>query len=267
MPISPQARPYLDALPSAGGKRAVVTGGNAGLGRETVRYLAHKGAAVVIAARALAKAEEARADVLRDVPAADIAIEQLDLSLLSSVRSAAARLGEQPIDLLICNAGIMALARSQTEDGFEAQLGVNHLGHFALVGRLWEALNVRPGARIVSVTSGAGFNASIDFDDLMGERRYDRWRAYGQSKLANMLFTLGLARRLSDRGGVPPASARSSQAATPASDVRPSGTWPTRAPRWSSPPATSPKLRRLELTSNAMCRQRTSRSSNSTSPP
>jgi protochlorophyllide reductase len=207
MPVPPAVKPYLDALPSAGGKRAVVTGGNTGLGRETVRYLALKGAAVVIAARELAKAEEARAAVLRDVPGASITTIALDLSSLASVERCAARLAVEPIDLLVCNAGIMALDRSETEDGFEAQLGVNHLGHFALVGRLLGALTARSGSRIVSVTSGAGFNASIDFDDLMGERKYDRWRAYGQSKLANMLFTSALARRLHEQGATTTAHA------------------------------------------------------------
>ena len=196
MPVLPTVTPFLDALPTAGGRRAVVTGGNAGLGRETVRFLAHKGASVVIAARSLPKAEEARADVVRDVPSADVATVELDLSSLASVERCAERLAVEPVDLLVCNAGIMALERSVTQDGFEAQLGINHLGHFALVGRLWSALTTRAGSRIVNVTSGAGFNASIDFDDLMGERSYHRWRAYNQSKLANMLFTAGLARRL-----------------------------------------------------------------------
>lgn len=199
--ITPEVRQYLDALPGAAGKRAVVTGGNAGLGRETVRFLAHQGASVVIAARNLAKAEEARADVLGDVPAADISTVKLDLSSLASVRSCAERLAEQPIDLLVCNAGIMALDRSETEDGFEAQLGINHLGHFALVGLLWEALTARPGVRVVNVTSSAGFSANIDFGDLMGQRSYGRWRTYSKSKLANMLFTRGLAGRLSAAGG------------------------------------------------------------------
>lgn len=196
MPVLPAVTPFLDALPTAAGRRAVVTGGNAGLGRETVRFLALKGASVVIAARSLPKAEQARADVLRDVPSADIATVELDLSSLASVERCAERLAVAPVDLLVCNAGIMALGRTVTQDGFEAQLGINHLGHFALVGRLWGSLTARAGSRIVAVTSGAGFNANIDFDDLMGERSYHRWRAYNQSKLANMLFTAGLAKRI-----------------------------------------------------------------------
>lgn len=201
MAIDGAARPYLEALPGAEGKRAVVTGANAGLGRETVRLLAHKGASVVMAARDLAKAEEARLDVLRDVPHADIVVQELDLASLASVEAAASSVSAEPVDVLVCNAGIMAVDRTLTEDGFEAQLGVNHLGHFALVGHLFGMLASRPGARVVAVTSSAAYLGRLDFDDLMGERGYDRWRAYNQSKLANVLFAQALARRFASVGG------------------------------------------------------------------
>lgn len=200
MPIAPHVLPFLAALPSAAGRTALVTGGNAGLGRETARFLAHRGASVIIAARDYAKAEEARADVLSDVPDADVRVERLDLASLASVEACAGRLGRREIDIVVCNAGIMAVDRSLTEDGLESQLGVNHLGHFALVGRLYERLAARPGARVVVVTSSAAYFGRLDFDDLMGERRYDRWTAYNQAKLANVTFVQALARRFASAG-------------------------------------------------------------------
>ena len=201
MSIAAEARSHLDALPSAAGRRAVVTGGNSGLGLETARFLAYKGAAVVIAARDLSKGEQARASVLADVPGADVEVVRLDLASLASVAECAARLAEAPLDVVVCNAGIMALDRATTADGFEAQLGVNHLGHFALVGHLFRRLVATPGARVVAVTSSAAYLGRIDFDDLMAERGYDRWRAYNQSKLANVLFVRALARRFAAAGG------------------------------------------------------------------
>lgn len=200
MPLEPQVLGHLAALPSAAGRTAVVTGGNAGLGRETALMLAYKGASVVITARNTAKAEEARSYVLANVPGADVSVEPLDLASLGTVAACAERLAEREIDILVCNAGVMGLQRSVTEDGFETQFGVNHLGHFALVGRLYDRLASRPGGRVVAVTSSAAYMGRIDFDDLMGERRYDRWRAYGQSKLANLLFAEALARRFATAG-------------------------------------------------------------------
>lgn len=195
MAIAAQVLGYLAQLPDAAGMRAVVTGGNAGLGLETARFLAHKGAAVVIAARDVAKGEAAREDVLADVPGAQVSVEQLDLASLESVRQCADRLNQDGVEIVVCNAGTMALDRAVTEDGFEAQFGVNHLGHFAFVGHLFPSLVSRSGARVVAVTSGAAYVGRIDFDDLMGERDYHRWRAYNQSKLANLLFALSLSRR------------------------------------------------------------------------
>jgi len=202
MPIDPSVRRLLDELPSSRAKRAVVTGGNAGLGRETVRLLAHRGAEVVLASRDPSRGENARQDVLRDVPDARVRVEVLDLASLASVREFAERIVSDGggVDVLVANAGVMALPRRLTADGFEMQFGVNHLGHFALTGALLPALRQRPGARVVAVTSGAAFNARIDFADPMGEERYGRWRAYGQSKLANLLFAQGLARRFAADG-------------------------------------------------------------------
>jgi len=201
MAIDSSVQRLLDELPSAGGKTAVVTGGNAGLGRETVRFLAVRGAEVVLASRDRGRGENARQDVLRDAPEATVRVEELDLASLASVRAFAERIvADGGVDVVVANAGVMALPRRLTEDGFEMQFGVNHLGHFALVGLLLPALLRRPEARVVAVSSGAAFRASIDFDDPMGERRYDRWRAYGQSKLANLAFALGLARRMAATG-------------------------------------------------------------------
>ncbi len=218
MAIATHVLPYLDALPSAAGRTAVVTGGNAGLGRETARFLALKGASVIIAARDESKAEEARADVLADAPGADVGVERLDLASLASVGACVERLARRDLDLVVCNAGIMAVDRATTEDGFESQLGVNHLGHFALVGRLYQRLASRPAARVVVVTSSAAYFGRIDFDDLMGERRYDRWSAYNQAKLANLLFAQALARRFASAGdeagrGAPASPAGGSAAA------------------------------------------------------
>lgn len=207
MSIAPHVKPYLAALPSAAGRTAVVTGGNAGLGRETALFLAHQGASVVIAARDPVRAEEARAYVLAAVPGADVSVERLDLASLASVEACAARLAGRQVDLLVCNAGIMAVDRAVTEDGFESQIGVNHLGHFALVGHLFAGLAGRLGARVVVVTSSAAYLGRVDLDDLMGDRSYDRWSAYNQSKLANVMFVLALARRFAAVQGVATAHA------------------------------------------------------------
>jgi NAD(P)-dependent dehydrogenase (short-subunit alcohol dehydrogenase family) len=188
--------------PDLSGKVAVVTGANSGIGLEAVRMLAHKGAEVVMACRNAAKAESAASAVRAEVPKAKVRVESLDLSNLASVRSFAEKMGREltRLDLLVNNAGIMAIPRALTADGFEMQLGTNHLGHFALTGLLLGKVLATESARVVTVSSGAHHFGRMDFDDLMGERRYEKWRAYGQSKLANLLFFHELDRRLKRAG-------------------------------------------------------------------
>lgn len=186
-----------DQIPDQGGRVALVTGANSGLGLETARALAARGATVVLACRSLARAEQARQELL---PAAEGPLDLLELDLgdlQATVRSAAVfadRWGR--LDLLINNAGVMAPPRSLSRDGYELQFAVNHLGHFALTRALLPLLWHSPGARVVTVSSGAHYFGRIAFEDLQAERRYDRWRAYAQSKLANVMFTLELQRRL-----------------------------------------------------------------------
>ncbi|MFM8260263.1 MAG: oxidoreductase [Vulcanococcus sp.] len=193
-----------DAIPDQQGRLALITGANSGLGLETARALLAKGATVVLGCRSLTRAEQARRELLPAAAAGGGAIDllELDLASLERVRRAAAALADRYgcLDLLINNAGLMALPRLLTRDGFEMQLGVNHLGHFALTAALLPLLRGRPDARVVTVTSGAQYFGRIAFADLQGERRYDRWAAYGQSKLANVMFALELQQRLRDQG-------------------------------------------------------------------
>ena len=190
-------------IPDLTGKVAVVTGANGGLGLEVARELARKGALVVMASRDRAKTEEARASILAENPNASLEPVPLDLGSLASVREAAAAiLAAHPrIDILVDNAGVMAISERRTEDGFEMQLGVNHLGHFALTALLLPALLESGDARVVSVTStGRHSGRPIDPDNPHLEGRYDPWRAYGQSKLANVHFALELDRRFRAAG-------------------------------------------------------------------
>ena len=189
-------------IPDQSGRTAVVTGANSGLGLATARELARAGAHVVLACRNLEKGEAARAAIAAEVPGAQLELESLDLSSLDSVRSFASayREGHDGLDLLINNAGVMATPRRHTADGFELQFGTNHLGHFALTGLLLEAIEGRPDGRVVTMSSNAHKFGAIAFDNLGGESRYFRWRAYGQSKLANLLFALELDRRLRASG-------------------------------------------------------------------
>ncbi len=185
------------------GRVAVVTGANTGLGLETARELAVKGASVVLAVRDLGKGEAACADIIAGVPDADVSVQALDLASLDSIRAAAVDLHERfdAIDLLINNAGVMFTPKSTTADGFELQLGVNHLGHFALTGLLLDLMLSVDGSRIVTVSSGAHkFRSSFDLEDLAGTDGYNRTAAYGRSKLANLLFTFELQRRLAAAG-------------------------------------------------------------------
>ncbi len=187
-------------VPDESGRLAVVTGSNTGLGYDTARVLAARGAQVVMAVRDTAKGEAAAARIRQTAPAAKVTVHKLDLGSLGSVREAAAVLAaEYPrIDLLINNAGVMYPPKSTTADGFELQFGTNHLGHFALTGLLLPNLLEVDGSRVVVVASIAhNIRAKIDFEDLQWQRRkYDRVAAYGQSKLANLMFAYDLQRRL-----------------------------------------------------------------------
>ncbi len=190
-------------LPDLKGKVVVVTGANSGLGLETSRELARKGARVVMACRNLTKAEAARDEITRDVGAhADLELRSLDLADLSSIKAFADELlaAYPKLDVLINNAGIMAIPRRETADGFEMQIGTNHLGHFALTARLLERLLETPGARVVNVASQAHRAGKIRLDDLNWKKTYSKWPAYGQSKLANLLFTYELDRRVREHG-------------------------------------------------------------------
>jgi NAD(P)-dependent dehydrogenase (short-subunit alcohol dehydrogenase family) len=197
------ARWTSDDVPGQRGRLAVVTGANTGLGFETARVLAARGASVVLAVRDTDKGKAAAARIAGTAPGANVMVQPLDLTSLDSIRAAAGELrARHPrIDLLINNAGVMFPPKQTTPDGFELQLGTNHLGHFALTGLLLEQMLPVPGSRVVTVSSQAHrIQARINFDDLQGERSYRRVAAYSQSKLANLMFTYELQRRLSGAG-------------------------------------------------------------------
>ena len=190
-------------IPDQTGRVAVVTGANTGLGYETASALADHGARVVLAVRNLDKGKDAAARITVKSPHADVALQELDLTSLESIRAAAEQLrsDHDRIDLLINNAGVMYTPKATTRDGFELQFGTNHLGHFAFTGLLLDHLLPVAGSRIVTVSSiGHRIRADIHFDDLQWERTYSRVGAYGQAKLANLLFTYELQRRLAPRG-------------------------------------------------------------------
>jgi NAD(P)-dependent dehydrogenase (short-subunit alcohol dehydrogenase family) len=189
-------------IPSQLGKTAIVTGATGGLGYETALALARAGADVILTGRDERKGQSAIEKIGREVLGAKIAFESLDLANLAAIAAFAERMQARPsLDLLINNAGVMALPRRQvTADGFEMQLGTNHLGHFALTARLLPLLRLASAPRVVSVSSLAHRTGSIDFGDLQGERHYSPWKAYGQSKLACLMFALELQRR-SDAAG------------------------------------------------------------------
>jgi NAD(P)-dependent dehydrogenase (short-subunit alcohol dehydrogenase family) len=190
-------------IPDQAGRVAVVTGANGGLGFETARALAARGAAVVMGARNLDKAKEAERAILDDVPDANLDVRPLDLASLASVKefSDGVMADYDTIDLLINNAGVMGTAQLQTADGFELQFGTNHLGHFALTSLLLPALLRAPMGRVVTVTSTARyFRDRLDPDDPHLEEHYDPWKAYGISKTANIQFAVELNRRLAAAG-------------------------------------------------------------------
>jgi NAD(P)-dependent dehydrogenase (short-subunit alcohol dehydrogenase family) len=186
-------------IPDQTGRTAVITGANTGLGYETAAALAAKGAHVVLAVRNIEKGKAAADLIARATPDAQVQLQELDLTSLDSIRAAAndLRSDHESIDLLINNAGVMFTPKSTTKDGFELQFGTNHLGHFALTNLLLDRVLAAPGSRIVTVSSqGHRFARGIRFDDLQWERSYGRIGAYGQAKLANLLFTYELQRRL-----------------------------------------------------------------------
>lgn len=203
----PDTRKWSAAdVPDQSGRIAVVTGANTGIGFHTAAVLAYRGAHVVLAVRDLEKGNAALSRIVaaggQGARKVDVTLQRLDLSSLDSVRSAAAalRAAYPRIDLLINNAGVMFTPKQVTKDGFELQFGTNHLGHFALTGLLLDRLLGVRGSRVVTVSSlGHRLRADIHFDDLQWQRRYDRFAAYGQSKLANLLFTYELQRRLAAR--------------------------------------------------------------------
>jgi NAD(P)-dependent dehydrogenase (short-subunit alcohol dehydrogenase family) len=185
-------------IPAQHGRTAIVTGANTGIGLETAAELAAAGATVVLACRDASKADDARSLILARRPRGPVETLRLDLGDLSSVRAAAAETRERfpRIDVLVANAGVMVPPHTTTADGFELQLGTNHLGHFAYVGFVLGALLGTEGSRVVTVSSIAHRQGRMRWDDLQWELAYDRMAAYGQSKLANLLFTFELQRRL-----------------------------------------------------------------------
>jgi NAD(P)-dependent dehydrogenase (short-subunit alcohol dehydrogenase family) len=186
-------------VPDQTGRVAVVTGANTGLGFETARVLAAHGARVVLAVRNVENGKAAAARIVGVCSRADVVVVPLDLASLQSVHTAATELrtAYPRIDLLINNAGVMYTPKQTTKDGFELQFGTNHLGHFALTGRLLDQLLATDGSRVVTVSStNHRVMAAIHFDDLQWQRGYHRIGAYGQAKLANLLFTYELQRRL-----------------------------------------------------------------------
>jgi len=190
-------------MPDCSERTVAVTGANSGLGFEATEAFARKGATVVMACRSVDRGRDAADEIGRSVPDADLDVRECDLADLSSVAAFAERVREDydALHALCNNAGVMAIPRRETADGFETQLGVNHFGHFALTGHLLDLLVATDGeTRIVTQSSGAHEAGDVDFEDLHREASYDKWEAYGQSKLANLLFAYELQRRLAAAG-------------------------------------------------------------------
>lgn len=184
-------------------RTVIVTGANSGLGYEATKSFAHHGAEVVLACRSTERGDKAAERIHQESPDASLTVLELDLADLSSIEAFATTFKNEYDDLhILCNnAGVMGIPRSETADDFETQFGVNHLGHFALTGLLLDVLRETEGeTRVVTQSSGLHERGEIDFDDLQGERSYDKWDAYGQSKLANLLFAYELQRHLDSIG-------------------------------------------------------------------
>lgn len=188
----------LENMADLAGKVIIVTGGNSGLGYESVKAFAAKGARVVLASRNSQKGEAAKANILKAFPEGILEVMELDLMDLSSIKSFVKQFGDkyERLDVLLNNAGIMTTPYFKTKDGFEGQMGTNHLGHFALTGLLLELLKTTPGSRVVNVSSGGHRFGKMDFDNLLFEngKDYSPMKSYGRSKLANLLFTYELQR-------------------------------------------------------------------------
>ena len=189
-------------IPDLTGSTAIVTGANSGLGFVTAVELAAHGASVTLAVRDAGRGAAAASRMRARLPDAELSVRVLDLASLDSIAAFAQEFTAGPgrLDLLVNNAGVMNLPERRTTDGFEMQFGTNHLGHFALTGRLLPLLNASPDARVVTLSSTVHRIGRMNFDDLMGARRYRAWPAYGQSKLANLLFTSELQRRAAAAG-------------------------------------------------------------------
>ncbi len=195
----------INDIPNLGGKIAIVTGANSGLGYISSLALARKGAKVIMASRDQAKAQSALERLKREVPLADVEIMRLNLADLDAVRDFATQFKSRydRLDILLNNAGVMTVPEGQTAQGFEMQFGTNHLGHFAMTGHLLEILTNTPASRVVTTSSFAHLIGRMHFEDLQLRQKYDRMQAYGQSKLSNLLFAFELDRRLKARSGNP----------------------------------------------------------------
>lgn len=192
----------VDDIPDLSGKVIIVTGGNSGLGYESVKAFAAKNATVILTSRTVEKGEKARNEIVAELHSADIQVMQLDLADLRSIREFAGQFAKKyrRLDILLNNAGIMMTPYQQTKDGFESQVGTNHLGHFALTGLLLDLIRTTENSRVVNVSSNAHKWGKMDFDNLLFEngKDYSPTNAYGRSKLANLLFTYELQSRLKE---------------------------------------------------------------------
>ena len=188
----------INSIPNQKDRIALITGANSGLGFETAKALLIKGATVILGCRTINKAEKARQKILKDIGSGNIEIAELDLSDLKKVDILGDQISNEykKLDLLINNAGVMAPPKTISKQGFEIQFAVNHLSHMALTLKLLPLLAKTKGGRVVTVSSGAQYMGRINWDDLHGEKSYDRWASYAQSKLANVMFSLELEHRL-----------------------------------------------------------------------
>ena len=189
-------------IPDLTGKTAIVTGANSGIGFETAKAIAYKGATVILACRTMQKGEEAAGEILKDHPGVIVEAWPIDLASLAAIKefTGSIRKNHSKIDILVNNAGVMMPPYGKTKDGFELQFGTNHLGHFALTGQLFDLVSNTDGARIVTVSSLTHRQGKVDFDNLNAEKGYNKSAAYGLSKIANLMFTYELQRKIEAAG-------------------------------------------------------------------